>query len=322
MKCIYLNMYKNNVGMIGLGSWGKNIYRNLETLNVLKKIYDSNTEHLNNTVTSKKKIANNADEIILSKDIDNIFVASPADTHKNYIIKSLLNNKNVFVEKPLCLSLKDAMEIKNLSSEVNKIVFVGHLLHYHNGFNELKNIIKLGKIGNLKIIKANRLNFGAVRQKESVLFDLASHDISMILSLTQKNPIRVQTESLPILQDNIADIATIHLDFEDNLKSRISVSWLHPFKEHKLIVIGTKGMATFDDTKDWEKKLFVNEYNIDLNPEKLSGQKSEGKFIKVDYAEPLKEECKYFIDLIDNKVMPLTDGAEGLKVLSVLTETG
>ena len=93
-------MYKNNVGMIGLGSWGKNIYRNLETLNVLKKIYDSNTEHLNNIVTSKKKIANNADEIILSKDIDNIVIASPADTHKNYIIKSLLNNKNVFVEKP------------------------------------------------------------------------------------------------------------------------------------------------------------------------------------------------------------------------------
>ena len=177
-------MYKNNVGMIGLGSWGKNIYRNLETLNVLKKIYDSNTERLNNTVQSKKIIANNADEIILSKDIDNIVIASPADTHKNYIIKSLLNNKNVFVEKPLCLSLKDALEIKKLSSEVNKIVFVGHLLHYHNGFNELKNIIKLGKIGNLQIIKANRLNFGAVRQKESVLFDLASHDISMILSVT------------------------------------------------------------------------------------------------------------------------------------------
>ena len=100
MECIDLNMYKNNVGMIGLGSWGKNIYRNLEILNVLKKIYDSNTEHLNNTVTFKKKIADNADEIILSKDIDSIIIASPADTHKNYIIKSLLNNKNVFVEKP------------------------------------------------------------------------------------------------------------------------------------------------------------------------------------------------------------------------------
>ena len=101
MKCIYLNMFKNKVGMIGLGNWGKNIYRNLEKLNVLEKIYDSNTENLNNTVNSKIKIADNADEIIFSKDIDSIVIASPADTHKNYIIKSLLNKKNVFVEKPL-----------------------------------------------------------------------------------------------------------------------------------------------------------------------------------------------------------------------------
>ena len=204
MKCIYLNMYKKNVGMIGLGSWGKNIYRNLEILNVLEKIYDNNTEHLNNIVTSKKKIANNADEIILSKDIDSIIIASPADTHKNYIIKSLLNNKNVFVEKPLCLSLKDAMEIKRLSSEVNKIVFVGHLLHYHNGFNQLKNIIKLGKIGNLQIIKANRLNFGTIRQKESVLFDLASHDIStsyFLLNTNPKRPKELVSKDLPVSRD-------------------------------------------------------------------------------------------------------------------------
>ena len=189
-------MYKNNVGMIGLGSWGKNIFRNLETLNVLKKIYDINTENLRNTVTFKKKIANNADEIILSKDIDSIVIASPADTHKNYIIQSLSNNKNVFVEKPLCLSLKDALEIQKLSLEVDKIVFVGHLLHYHNGFNELKKKIKLGIIGDLQIIKANRLNFGAIRQKESVLFDLASHDISMILSITEAMPKKVEVNAI------------------------------------------------------------------------------------------------------------------------------
>ena len=196
MKCIYFNMYKNKVGMIGLGDWGKNIYRNLESLNVLKKVYDSSKKNLLKTVKLKKKIVNNADEIILSKDIDSVVIASPADTHKEYIIKSLLNYKNVFVEKPLCLSLEDALEIQKLSIEVNKIVFVGHLLHYHNGFNELKKIIKLGKIGDLKIIKANRLNFGAVRKKESVLFDLASHDISMILSITKTIPKNVEVNAI------------------------------------------------------------------------------------------------------------------------------
>ena len=258
MECIDLNMYKNNVGMIGLGSWGKNIYRNLEILNVLKKIYDSNTEHLNNTVTSKNKIADNADEIILSKDIDSVVIASPADTHKSYIIKSLLNNKNVFVEKPLCLSLKDAEEIKKLSSEVNKIFFVGHLLHYHNGFNELKNIIKLGKIGNLQIIKANRLNFGAIRQKESVLFDLASHDISMILSITKAMPKKVKVNAVFNNSKKIADYINVLLYFENELTAVINSDWISPYKEHRFSVLGSKGSLIFDDTKDWPNKLIIN----------------------------------------------------------------
>ena len=315
MKCIYLNMYKNNVGMIGLGSWGKNIYRNLETLNVLKKIYDCNTEHLNNTVTSKKKIANNADEIILSKDIDNIVIASPADTHKNYIIKSLLNYKNVFVEKPLCLSLKDAMEIKNLSSEVNKIVFIGHLLHYHNGFNELKNIIKLGKIGNLQIIKANRLNFGAVRQKESVLFDLASHDISMILSITKAIPKKVEVNAIFNNSKQIADCINVLLYFENDLIAVINSDWISPYKEHRFSVLGSKGSLIFDDTKDWPNKLIINPSY--LNKEKKIIFKPK-KTIEVSNEEPLKNEIKTFLQCVKKNHKPITDIDEAINVQVVL----
>ena len=315
MKCIYLNMYKNNVGMIGLGSWGKNIYRNLETLNVLKKIYDINTEGLNNTVTSKKKIANNADEIILSKDIDNIVIASPADTHKNYIIKSLLNYKNVFVEKPLCLSLKDAMEIKNLSSEVNKIVFIGHLLHYHNGFNELKNIIKLGKIGNLQIIKANRLNFGAVRQKESVLFDLASHDISMILSITKAIPKKVEVNAIFNNSKQIADCINVLLYFENDLIAVINSDWISPYKEHRFSVLGSKGSLIFDDTKDWPNKLIINPSY--LNKEKKIIFKPK-KTIEVSNEEPLKNEIKTFLQCVKKNHKPITDIDEAINVQVVL----
>ena len=308
-------MYKNNVGMIGLGSWGKNIYRNLETLNVLKKIYDINTEGLNNTVTSKKKIANNADEIILSKDIDNIVIASPADTHKNYIIKSLLNYKNVFVEKPLCLSLKDAMEIKNLSSEVNKIVFIGHLLHYHNGFNELKNIIKLGKIGNLQIIKANRLNFGAVRQKESVLFDLASHDISMILSITKAIPKKVEVNAIFNNSKQIADCINVLLYFENDLIAVINSDWISPYKEHRFSVLGSKGSLIFDDTKDWPNKLIINPSY--LNKEKKIIFKPK-KTIEVSNEEPLKNEIKTFLQCVKKNHKPITDIDEAINVQVVL----
>ncbi len=308
-------MYKNNVGMIGLGSWGKNIFRNLETFNVLKKIYDINTEKLRNTVTFKKKIANNADEIILSKDIDSIVIASPAETHKNYIIKSLLNNKNVFVEKPLCLSLKDAMEIKRLSSEVNKIVFVGHLLHYHNGFNELKNIIKLGKIGNLQIIKANRLNFGTIRQKESVLFDLASHDISMILSITGAMPKKVKVNAIFNNSKKIADYINVLLYFENDLIAVINSDWISPYKEHRFSVLGSKGSLIFDDTKDWPNKLIFNpsyvnkENKIIYKPEKAKAILNE---------EPLKKEIETFLQCIENTRKPITDINEAINVQLVL----
>ena len=177
-------MYKSRIGLIGLGRWGRNIYRNLESFNVIEKVYDNNLTNLSQFVTNKTKIAENPDELILAKNIDSIFIASPASTHKEYIINSLLNNKNVFVEKPLCLSLYESHEIKKIADQMNKIVFVGHLLHYHNAFKELKKNVELGKIGNLQVIKSNRLNFGSIRDKESVLYDLTSHDISMILSIT------------------------------------------------------------------------------------------------------------------------------------------
>ena len=301
--------------MIGLGSWGKNIYRNLEKLNVVKKIYDSNKEHLNNIVTSKKKIANNADEIILSKDIDNIVIATPADTHKNYIFKSLLNNKNVFVEKPLCLSLKDALEIKKLSSEVNKIVFVGHLLHYHNGFNELKNIIKLGKIGNLQIIKANRLNFGAVRQKESVLFDLASHDISMILSITEAMPKKVEVNAVFNNSKKIADYINVLLYFENDLTAVINSDWISPYKEHRFSVFGSKGSLVFDDNKDWPNKLIINPSYV--NREKKIIHKPE-KAVKVKNEEPLKKEIETFLQCVEKNHKPITDINEAINVQVVL----
>ena len=315
MKCIYLNMYKNKVGMIGLGNWGKNIYRNLEKLNVLKKIYDNNTEKLNNIVTCKKKIANNANEIILSRDIDSIVIASPADTHKNYILKSLLNKKNVFVEKPLCLSLKDAVEIKKFSSEVNKIVFVGHLLHYHNGFNELKKTIKLGKIGDLQIIKANRLNFGAIRQKESVLFDLASHDISMILSISEAMPKKVEVNAIFNNSKKIADYINVILYFENDLTAVLNSDWISPYKEHRFSVLGSKGSLIFDDTKDWSNKLIINPSYI--NKEKKIIYKPE-KAIAVLNEEPLKKEIDTFLQCIKENHKPVTDIDEAINVQIVL----
>tara|TARA_B100001057_G_scaffold486404_1_gene567535 strand:+ start:49 stop:1011 length:963 start_codon:yes stop_codon:yes gene_type:complete len=308
-------MYKKNVGMIGLGNWGKNIYRNLESLNVLKKVYDNNSENLSKTVTCEKKIANNAEEIISSKEIDSIVIASPADTHKDYIIKSLSNYKNVFVEKPLCLSLKDALEIKKLSFEVNKIVFVGHLLHYHNGFSELKKNLQLGKIGHLQIIKANRLNFGSVRKKESVLFDLTSHDISMILSITNTIPKNVEVNAVFNNSKQIADYINVILYFEKDLLAIINSDWISPYKEHRFSVLGSKGSLIFDDTKDWSNKLVLNPSY--LNKEKKIIYKPE-ETIPIYNEEPLKKEVETFLKCVEKTQKPITNIDEGINVQIVL----
>ena len=315
MKCIYLYMYKSKVGLIGFGNWGKNIYRNLKTLNVIEKVYDNNVKNLLQYVSKKTKIAENADELILSKDIDSIFIASPASTHKDYIIQSLLNNKNVFVEKPLCLSLDEAYEIRKIARQVNKIVFVGHLLQYHDAFIELKKNVKLGKVGKLKIIKANRLNFGAIRNKESVLYDLASHDISMILSITKKLPKKVDINVIYKYSKEIADYVNVILYFEKDIIAIINSDWISPYKEHRFSVFGSNGSLIFDDLKDWSEKLIYNPSLI--NDDKKITYEPE-IVIPIKKHEPLKKEIETFLKCVSNKEDPITNIDEALNVQIVL----
>ena len=308
-------MYKSKVGLIGLGQWGKNIYRNLEALNVIEKVYDNDIKNLSQFVTNKSKIAKKPNDLILAKNIDHIFIASPASTHKDYIIKSLLNNKNVFVEKPLCLSLKESHEIKKIASQMNKIVFVGHLLQYHNAFNELKKNIQSGKIGNLKIIKSNRLNFGCIRNEESVLYDLTSHDISMVLSITKKLPIKVEVNAIFKCSKKIADYINVILHFEKDIIAIINSDWISPFKEHRFSVLGSNGSLIFDDVKDWPEKLIYNPSLINNN-NKIT-YKPEIT-IHVRKHEPLKQEIEAFLKCVENNETPLTNIEEALNVQIVL----
>ena len=315
MRCIYLIMFKKKIGMIGLGNWGKNIYRNLDYFNVVDLIYDKNLENLNFNLIKKDKITKNIDDIFLSKTIDSIIIASPAITHKDYIIKSIKNNKNVFVEKPLCLSLEDSREIEKIANKFEKIIFTGHLLQYHNAFIKLKQSIESGKIGNLHVIKANRLNFGAIRKVESVLYDLASHDLSMILSITKKYPIRVDVNAVFKNSNIVADYINIVLYFEKNLTAIINVDWMSPYKEHRFSVFGSRGGLIFDDNKDWRNKLILNQsYLNDKNEVVYKPQIP----ITVQEEEPLKKEIESFLTCIEYGDTPITDIKEAINVQIVL----
>jgi UDP-2-acetamido-3-amino-2,3-dideoxy-glucuronate N-acetyltransferase len=197
---------------------------------------------------------------------------------------------------------------------------VGHLLHYHPIFKEIKKIVKKGEIGKLEYIQSSRLSFGRYRSEEDIIWSFAPHDISMILSLANEEPSIVKCNSKSIIKENHTDIANIFLEFPSGLKSNISVSWLNPNKEVKLVVTGSLAMLIFDDTKPWEEKLSLYTYDIKRTDNWISINTSSLKFVEVPEEEPLKNECKHFLELVNSEIQPLTDGYEGLKVIKILSK--
>lgn len=309
------------IAVVGCGYWGKNLVRNFFELGVLECISDPDT-NLATKLSKEFGVKNlNYDQVINSSEIDAVVLAVPADLHASMAIKAMEKGKHIYVEKPLALNEIEARKMIDTSIKNSVHLMVGHLLQYHPVFSKLKEINDAGHLGKLDYLYSNRLSFGKFRTHEDVIWSFAPHDISMILSITKQQPLKIHTHQSSILQKNIADVASIHLEFPNNLKGHISVSWLHPFKEQKLVVIGSKKMAVFDDTMDWEKKLAIFNHKIIFSENTPIPQKAEPEYIKIPYAEPLKEECKYFINLLENKVKPLTDGVEGLKVLQVLSQS-
>ena len=246
-------------------------------------------------------------------------LAVPAKHHFAMAIDAMKQGKHVFVEKPLAMNEDEASLMIETAKENKVQLMVGHLLQYHPVFQKVKEIVFSGEIGEIDYMYSNRLSFGKVRTEEDVIWSFAPHDISMILSLTNQEPELVSAHSIAILQDNIADSATIHITFQSGLKSHISVSWLHPYKEQKLVVIGKKAMLVFDDTKSWNEKLCIQKYQVEINQGSTNLKKENLEFIKVIEDEPLKNECRHFIDVVENNIKPLTNEYEGLKVLKVLT---
>lgn len=310
---------KKNIAVIGCGYWGKNLVRNFYELGCLAAICDPDI-NLAKAISETYKVKNlSFNNILQDKSIEGVVLAVPAPFHAKMSIKALNSKKHVFVEKPIALNQSEAEKMIECSTNNNMHLMVGHLLQYHPIFIAVKKLVQDNQLGELKYIYSNRLSFGKVRSEEDVIWSFAPHDISMILSLAGEVPGKVRLASAKILQSNIADTATIHMEFKDGLKSHISVSWLHPHKEQKLVVVAKDAMIVFDDTKPWNEKLAFYPHSV----EKFDGipllKKADVEYIKVEESEPLKNECQHFIDVINDDILPLTDGEEGLRVLKVLS---
>ncbi len=310
---------KKNIAVIGCGHWGQNLVRNFFELGALAAICDSNVELAKQYAAQYSVNSYSFDQIINDDAIEGVVLAVPASLHASLAVEAMNAGKHVYVEKPLTIDQIEARQMIDISKNQGVKLMVGHLLQYHPIFIKVREFVASDELGDLSYIYSNRLSFGKVRIEEDVIWSFAPHDISMILSLTGQSPELVRTESVNILSSNITDKATIHMEFQSGLKAHISVSWLHPFKEQKLVVIGKSAMLVFDDTKPWEQKLALYRHKIDINGEVPSLEKSNVEYIKVCQSEPLKNECQHFSDVVNKGLVPLTDGEEGLRVLNVLS---
>jgi UDP-2-acetamido-3-amino-2,3-dideoxy-glucuronate N-acetyltransferase len=309
-----------NIAVIGCGYWGKNLVRVFNELGVLKYICDSNTERLNSESLKYPALntAPSVDIVLQDRLVDSVVLATPAFTHYSLAKQCLLSGRHVFVEKPLALKVEEGAELVALAKEMDKILMVGHVLQYHPAIVKLKELISSGELGKVEYIYSNRLNIGMLRHEENIIWSFAPHDVSTILMLLNEFPKRIRSFGGEYLHKGmgIYDTTLTALDFPSGVKSHIFVSWLHPFKEQRLVVVGNKKMAVFDDLT--KEKLFLYSHTIKWNGHIPVAEKAIAETVPVQMSEPLGLECKHFIDCIKTGTKPKTDGAEGLNTLRVL----
>jgi len=307
------------IGVVGAGYWGANLVRVFNQFGVLYRICDFSAARLAQLAEQYSHIRMDDDyEAILDDPaVDAVVIATPAETHYELARKSLLASKDVFVEKPLALRSEEATQLARLAEDRRRILMVGHLLEYHPAITRLQELIARGELGRIEYIYSNRLNMGKVRREENALWSFAPHDISVILLLLKQMPIQVAATGGTYLQPNIADVTVSTMLFDRGVRAHLFVSWLHPYKEQKLVVVGERRMAVFNDVSKTDK-LQIFDKKIDLVNGHYVAEKPIARTVEFPADEPLGLECRHFLDCIETRHQPKTDGHDGERVLRVL----
>ena len=305
---------KPRIAVIGCGVWGKNLVRNFYNLEVLDTVCDMRQENIDAIKDNYQgvKFINNIDEVISSKDITGVVVATPSHTHYDVVKKALLSGKDVYVEKPIATTADQAKELKDLSEELGRVLMVGHLLLYHPAVARLRELVAEGVLGDIVYAQSDRLNINYFKNDKSVMWDLAPHDISMISYIIGKKPVSVKSAvGFSTSGNDIMDIVHLDLNFEDDVYGHISTSWIHPQKRVMLLIRGTKASAMLDDTV-CEHKILIFENNSNKKEDILTPEYME--------IEPLKLEWQHFINCIINRTKPRSDGTNGYEVIKIIEE--
>ena len=312
-------MPERAVCVAGCGHWGKNLVRNFHGLGALYALCESDSQRLAGLAAQYPgvKTYQHWDDALRDPKVHAVALATPVATHFAMGLAALHAGKDVFVEKPMALEVEDGLQMIDAARKNGRILMVGHLLQYHPAVLKIRSMLAEDVLGNIEYIYSNRLSMGKIRREENALWSFAPHDISVILALMGQLPVQVSATGGAYLQPNIADITISHLLFAKGTRAHVFVSWLHPYKEQRLVVIGSKQMVVFEDSRA-DNKLVLFDKRIEMANGVFEAASPHGTPVPFDAEEPLRRECRHFLECIDGLRQPITDGEEGVRVLRVL----
>jgi predicted dehydrogenase len=309
---------KPRIAVLGCGYWGSNHIRTLKSLGVLHAVSDLNRARAEGFASEQDCLEIAPDEIFQRGDVDAIVMALPPQFHAAAAIEAVRHGKDVLVEKPIALTVADAERAVGAARENGRVFMVGHVLRYHPAFEQLKALIDNGELGKVGYIHSHRLGLGKFHTENDALWDLAPHDLSMILAITGAGPIEVRGEGAALL-DHLSDFAHLHMRFPGGLRSHLFASRLNPYRERRLTVVGDRAMAVFDDVEPWDRKLAVYRHAVWQDSGHWAFTTNEPAYVPVSEGMPLTRELQHFLQCIETREEPRTSGEDAIAVLRILT---
>lgn len=310
---------QSKIAVVGCGYWGRNHARTLASLGALGAVVDRNRETASEIAIANGCPVATIDEVLADSSIDGVIFALPPQHHPANALRAIEAGKHVLVEKPIALTVEDGEKIVAAGEEKGVVVMTGHILRFHPAFEKLEALIAEGELGSIRYIHSHRLGLGKFHTENDALWDIAPHDLSLIMALTGEEPSHISGEGSAVL-DHLSDFAHLHLSFPSGIRSHIFASRLNPYRERRLTVIGDKAMATFDDAVGWNEKLSIYRHKVWKERHGWEFETANQEFIPVKEDMPLTNEISHFIDCIENGTKPRTPASDGLAVIRILSQ--
>lgn len=307
------------VGVIGCGDWGVNHVRTLQALGVLAAVADNDPARSAAVAAEHGAAARSPDALIAASDIDAVVLALPAERHVEYALRVLDAGKHLLVEKPMALEIEGARAIVERARRRGVVAMTGHILRFHPAFEALEERVRAGELGNIRYIYSTRIGLGKFFTRTDALWDIAPHDLSLLLAITGERPQSVHLEGAAMITD-APDFAHLHMTFASGARSHTFISRLSPHRERKFTVIGDAGMAVFDDLQDWDRKLAIYHHRIWNDGNGIRFESVAPDYVELVPRLPLTSELEHFVDCATTGRTPRGSVAEGLEVLEVLAQ--